>query len=71
MYIMLPIGQLHMPPQPSDLPALLPSFGQEGVQQLPPYSTAPLGQPQVLPQPSDRPALLPSAGQPGVQQLPP
>jgi hypothetical protein len=57
-------------PQPSDFPALLPSFGQFGVQQLPPYSTAPLGQPQVLPQPSDMPPRLPSAGQFAVQQLP-
>jgi hypothetical protein len=36
MYTILPIGQVHIPPQPSDLPALLPSFAQAGVQQLPP-----------------------------------
>jgi hypothetical protein len=50
------------------LPALLPSLGQTGVQQLPPYSTALLGQPQVFPQPSDIPPRLPSLGQLGVQQ---
>jgi hypothetical protein len=36
MYIIAPIGQLHVPPQPSALPPLLPSAGQAGLQQLPP-----------------------------------
>jgi hypothetical protein len=58
-------------PHPSDIPALLPSAAQVGVQHAPMYIIAPAGQPQVLPQPSDIPALLPSVGQLGVQQLPP
>ena len=41
-----------VPPQPSPAPQV-PSVGQLGLQQLPPYSTDPLGQPQVLPHPSD------------------
>jgi len=52
------------------MPPRLPSVGQLGRQQLPPYSTEPLGQPQVLPQPSDMPPRLPSVGQLAVQQLP-
>jgi hypothetical protein len=36
MYIIAPIGQPHVPPQPSALPALLPSAGHAGAQQLPP-----------------------------------
>jgi hypothetical protein len=52
------------------MPPLLPSAGQLGLQQLPPYSTDPLGQPHVLPQPSDIPARLPSFGQSGVQHAP-
>jgi len=64
-----PPAQPHLPPQPSLLPQV-PSFGQLGVQQLPPYSTEPLAQPQVLPQPSDIPARLPSDGQFGVQHEP-
>jgi hypothetical protein len=36
MYDVLPAGQGQVPPQPLDLPASLPSFGQVGVQQLPP-----------------------------------
>jgi hypothetical protein len=36
MYEVVPIGQVQVPPQPSDLPPSLPSFGQLGVQQLPP-----------------------------------
>jgi hypothetical protein len=36
MYIIEPVGQEHLPPQPSDIPAALPSDGQVGVQQLPP-----------------------------------
>jgi hypothetical protein len=58
-------------PQPSDMPARLPSVGQLGVQHAPMYVIAPIGQPQVPPQPSDLPALLPSAAQLGLQQLPP
>jgi hypothetical protein len=58
-------------PQPSDLPALLPSAGQLGAQQLPMYIMLPIGQLHIPPQPSVLPALLPSFGQEGVQQLPP
>jgi hypothetical protein len=58
-------------PQPSDIPALLPSAGQLGVQQLPMYAMLPVGQLQVPPHPFDLPALLPSFAQLGVQQLPP
>jgi hypothetical protein len=36
MYAMLPVGQVQVPPHPFDFPALLPSFAQLGVQQLPP-----------------------------------
>jgi hypothetical protein len=36
MYDVLPIAQLQTPPQPFDLPPLLPSLAQVGVQQLPP-----------------------------------
>jgi hypothetical protein len=36
MYDAEPAGQGQVPPQLSDLPASLPSFGQLGVQQLPP-----------------------------------
>jgi hypothetical protein len=32
----VPAGQLQVLPQPSDMPPLLPSLGQFGVQQLPP-----------------------------------
>jgi len=65
-----PDGQAQVPPQPLSMPARLPSAGQLGRQQLPPYSTEPLWQPQVLPQPSSLPPLLSSLGQFGVQQLP-
>jgi len=58
-------------PQPSDIPALLPSAGQLGVQQLPLYVVVPIGQLQVPPHPFALPALLPSFGQAGVQQVPP
>jgi hypothetical protein len=58
-------------PQPSDIPALLPSAGQLGVQHPPMYIMLPIGQVHMPPQPSDLPALLPSVGQAGVQQLPP
>jgi hypothetical protein len=58
-------------PQPSDIPALLPSAGQLGVQQLPMYVVLPIGQLQIPPQPFDLPPLLPSLAQLGVQQLPP
>jgi hypothetical protein len=36
MYIIEPVGQVHLPPHPSAMPAALPSAGQAGVQQLPP-----------------------------------
>jgi hypothetical protein len=36
IYIIEPIGQPHLPPQPSEWPASLPSAGQLGVQQPPP-----------------------------------
>jgi hypothetical protein len=65
-----PDGQAQVLPQPLSLPALLPSAGQLGRQQLPPYKIDPLWQPQVLPQPSDMPPRLSSVGQLGVQQLP-
>ena len=68
MYVVSPFGQSQVLPQPSDIPPRLPSLGQVGLQQLPPYTTDPLGQPQVLPQPSDIPPRLPSVGQFGVQQ---
>jgi hypothetical protein len=65
-----PAGHGQVPPHPFDIPPWLPSLGQFGVQQLPPYSTEPLGHPQVLPQPSDWPARLPSLGQFGMQHAP-
>jgi hypothetical protein len=58
-------------PQPSDIPALLPSAGQLGVQHAPMYIIDPVGQEHLPPHPSAIPAALPSAGQVGVQQLPP
>jgi hypothetical protein len=36
MYVTEPVGQPQVLPHPSDIPALLPSVGQFGVQQLPP-----------------------------------
>ena len=53
------------------MPALLPSVGQLGVQQLPMYVMLPIGQVHMPPQPSVLPASLPSLAQVGVQQLPP
>ena len=65
MYAVLPFGQLQVEPQPSDLPALLPSLGQLGVQTQVPPTQRPVAQPfppqsQVLMQ---RPLLqtLPAA----------
>jgi hypothetical protein len=58
-------------PQPSDIPARLPSDGQFAVQQAPMYIIEPIGQVHLPPHPSAMPAALPSAGQAGVQQLPP
>jgi hypothetical protein len=58
-----------VPPQPSP-PPQVPSVGQLGLQQLPPYSTEPLAQAQVRPQPSGMPARLPLAGQLAAQQAP-
>jgi len=54
-------------PQPSDIPARLPSLGQFGVQQPAIDIMLPIGHPHLPLQPSSMPARLPSAGQVGVQ----
>jgi hypothetical protein len=64
-----PPTQPHVPPQPSP-PPQVPSVGQLGLQQLPPYRTDPLAHAQVLPQPSGMPARLPFVGQLGAQHAP-
>jgi hypothetical protein len=54
-------------PQPSDIPARLPSVGQFAVQQPLIDIMLPAAQGHLPLQPSSSPALLPSVGQLGVQ----